>query len=210
MAYAGKSVAPRVSLGVLFLATLLPDLVLPVLVLAGIEHVRVVHTAATLGPLEFTFYPFSHSLAVTLLWAALGCLIYALVARDRHGAVVVLAVMGTHWLLDLLSHGPDLPLAPGLEVRVGFGLWRSLPATIAVEGGLFIAGVWIYLRATRARDRIGTLATAALVGLLAVLYAANLAGPPPPSQEAFATAGMASWLLVLWAWWADRHREAVP
>jgi len=208
VAYAGKPVAPRVSLGVLFLAAQLPDLVLPVLVLSGVEQVRVVPDAANFVPLEFT-YPFSHSLAAVLLWEAAGGLLYLLLTRDRRGATMVGAAIVSHWALDFVSHTPDLALAPGLAARAGLGLWRSLFATALVEGGLFAGGVWLYLRATRARDRIGSVATWGLVAFLLGLYVANLFGPPPPSATAFAVTGLATWLLVLWAWWADRHREAM-
>lgn len=208
VACAGKPAAPRVSLGVLFVAALLPDLVLPVLVLAGIEQVRVVPDAARLVPLEFS-YPYSHSLAAVTLWAAVGGVLYYLFTRDRRGATVVGVVIVSHWVLDLVSHTPDLLLVPGLDTRVGLGLWRSLAATVLVEGGLFVGGVWIYLRTTRPRNRIGSVAMWCLVVFLAVLYVANLTGPPPPSGTAFATVGLASWLLALWAWWVDRHRESV-
>ena len=116
--------------------------------------------------------------------------------------------MASHWLLDLLTHRPDLPLAPGFETRVGLGIWESLPATLLVELGLFALGVALYLRATRAADRTGTIALWAMVGFLLLAYAANIFGPPPPSMSAVAWAGNAQWLLVAWGYWIDRHRQA--
>jgi hypothetical protein len=88
------------------------------------------------------------------------------------------------------------------------GLWNSLPATLLVEVPIFIGGCWLYARATRARDAIGRWGLAGLVAFLAAIYVGNLFGDPPPSVKAIAWVGQAQWLLVLWAAWVDRHREA--
>jgi hypothetical protein len=104
-------------------------------------------------------------------------------------------------------HRPDLPLVPGNDTRVGLGLWNSFPATLAIELALLGAGAWIYARTTRARDGIGRWAFVGLLAFLLVIEVANLFGPPPPSVQAIAWAGQAQWLLVLWAFWVDRHRE---
>lgn len=116
--------------------------------------------------------------------------------------------MVSHWLLDLVVHRPDLPIFPG-GPRFGLGLWSSLPATLGVELAFFAAGLGLYLRATRARDRAGSLGLWSLVAFLLTIQAANLLGPPPPSVPAIAWAGQAQWLLVAWAYWLDRHREPV-
>lgn len=108
----------------------------------------------------------------------------------------------------MVTHRPDLPLYPGGLVKVGLGLWNSIPGTVAVEGAIFAAGVAIYFKSTRALDRVGRYALWGLVGVLVMLYLLNLTSPPPPSAEAVAWLGQAGWLLVLWAVWADRHRTA--
>jgi hypothetical protein len=111
-------------------------------------------------------------------------------------------------VLDYVTHRPDMPLYPG-GPKVGLGLWNSVPGTVAVELALYVAGVWIYWRATRPKDGIGRWASAALALVLLAIYAANLAGPPPPSVAAIWIAGVAGGVLFLaWGWWADRHREA--
>ena len=68
------------------------------------------------------------------------------------GALVV-----SHWVLDVIVHRPDLPLAPGTSLRLGLGLWNPIPATLAVEFVLYAVGVWLYWRVTEARDRVGSL-----------------------------------------------------
>jgi len=201
-----KAVAPRVSLGTLFLAAQFIDLLWPVLVLLGVERVRIDPGATVVTPLDFEHYPVSHSLLAVVGWGVLLAGIYFLIARDRRGSMVIGLAVVSHWLLDFLVHRPDLPLYPG-GVRVGLGIWQSLPATLVMELGLFGVGIFLYRRATQARDAIGRWALWALVMLLVAIYAGNLSGPPPPSATAIAWVGQAQWLLVAWGYWIDRHRK---
>jgi hypothetical protein len=205
---AAKRVAPRTSLGTLVAAGQLIDLVWPALVLAGVEQVRIDPGNTAFTPLDFVSYPWTHSLLAVLLWAAGFGLAYRARTAYARGAIVVAALVVSHWLLDLVTHRPDLPLAPG-AAKVGLGLWNSVPGTIVVEGGLFVAGVWLYARATRARNRTGSWAFWALVATLAGIYVASITSPPPPSATAIGAAGLLTWLFVPWAIWIDRNRERV-
>ena len=206
--FGAKAAAPKTSLGTLFLAAQFVDLLWPTMLLAGLERVRIAPGITTVTPLDFTHYPITHSLVAGVLWAVLFGAVYFLLRRYPRGAWICAAAVVSHWVLDLLVHRPDLPLVPGLGVRVGLGLWNSLPATLVVELSIFAIGVWLYLRSTRPLDRTGSIALWALVGFLLLVYAANLFGPPPPSATAIAWAGQAQWLLVIWAYWVDRHRAA--
>lgn len=203
--FAAKRYAPRASLGTLFLAAQFIDLLWPLLVLAGIERVRIVPGITAVTPLDFEHYPWSHSLLMVLVWGVFFAAVYFLIRRDRRTSLVLGLAVVSHWVLDWLTHRPDLPLAPGAE-RVGLGLWNSLAGTLIVELGLFAIGVFLYVRATRARDRIGNWALWALVVFLGAIYAGNLFGAPPPDAMAIAWVGQAQWLLVLWGYWIDRHR----
>jgi hypothetical protein len=207
--FAAKRVAPAVSLGTLFLACQLADLLWPTLVLVGVEVVEITPGATAVTPLTFVSYPYSHSLVALIAWAALMAGIYRAV---RRASVLTLAVIAglvlSHWVLDVATHAPDMPLTIGGDTRLGLGLWNSLPGTLIVESLLFAVGVGIYVRATTSRDRAGEWGLWALVAFLAVIYASNLFGPPPPSVGAIAGAGHAIWLLVAWGYWLDRHREA--
>jgi hypothetical protein len=120
----------------------------------------------------------------------------------------VAALVVSHWLLDVASHTPDMPVTLHGPARLGLGLWRSVPWTLGLELLLLATGSWLYLRSTRARDRIGSMGFAVLVGLLAAIYLAALFGPPPPSPQAVAWSAQAMWLFVLFGWWVDRHRTA--
>lgn len=205
--FGAKALVPRVSLGWLFLAAQFIDLLWPSLLLLGVERVRIVPGATTVTPLVFEHYPVSHSLLAVLGWAFLvGGAFFAL-KRDRRGAIVVAALVVSHWLLDAIVHQPDLPLYPGSATAVGMNAWSSLPLSIAIETALFALGAWLYARSTAPADGVGRWAFAALVAFLLAIHAGNLAGPPPPSPEAIAWVGQAQWLLVLWAFWVDNHRR---
>jgi membrane-bound metal-dependent hydrolase YbcI (DUF457 family) len=206
---AAKRLTPYTSLGTLVIAVQLLDLAWPTFLLLGIERVRIDPGNTAVTPLAFDHYPWTHSLAMSLVWAAAFAGVYAFFRRYPRGAWVAGLAVVSHWLLDFVSHRPDLPLVPGLTQNVGLGLWRSLPLTAGVEVALFACGVWLYARSTEPSDRLGTWTFAGFVIALPVIYAASLLGPPPPSAQAVAIAGHAQWLLVLWAMWIDRHRVAV-
>jgi hypothetical protein len=158
-------------------------------------------------PLDFVSYPYSHSLVALVTWGFLVGLTYWSVTRSPAAACITLALLVvSHWVLDVIVHRPDMPLTPGGGTRLGFRLWDSLPATLLVEGLLFAFGIALYLRATTARDRIGSVGLWSLLAFLAVTYAAAVFGPPPPNAHAVVVFGTAVWLLIVWAHWVDRHR----
>ncbi len=209
LALAAKRVAPEVSLGSLFTATQLVDLVWPVFLITGIEQVSVEPGITVVTPFNFTYYPFSHSLLAFTVWATLLAGAFMLIRRDRRGALVLWLLVVSHWALDFITHIPDLPLYPGSDTHLGLGLWNSLAGTLVLEGLIFIMGVAIYLKITRAKDRIGSIGLWALVLFLAVTYIMNIFGTPPPDDPVVIGAVTLSMLLLLaWGWWVDRHRTA--
>jgi membrane-bound metal-dependent hydrolase YbcI (DUF457 family) len=208
VALAAKPRVPGRSLGILMAAAFLIDLVWPVLLLLGVESVLIRPGDTAFTPLSFVSYPWSHSLLAVVAWAV----VFAFLAlrgqlRPLRDVLWLSGLVVSHWLLDALTHRPDLPLTPGASPVVGLGLWNSIPATFIVEGGLFAVGLAIYLRGTRAIDRIGTAAFWSLMVLLVVIWASGPFSPPPPSQAAIGVVGLAMWLIPLWAHWADRHRQ---
>lgn len=205
--FGAKPLAPKISLGALFIAAQFIDLLWPTLLQLGLERVQVVPGATRVTPLVFEHYPISHSLLGVVAWAAVVGGIYWLVRREKKGALLLAALVVSHWLLDLIVHQPDLPLVPGTEVLLGLNAWSSLPLTVAIEVPTFAIGAWLYLRSTTAMDAIGTWGCWSLIAFLLVIYAGNLFGSPPPSADAIAWVGQAQWLLVLWAYWVDKHRR---
>ncbi|HEX7153340.1 MAG TPA: hypothetical protein VF618_17775 [Thermoanaerobaculia bacterium] len=207
-ALAAKNLTPRTSLGTLIAAATLLDLAWPILLLLGVERVRVAPGNTAFTPLDFIDYPWTHSLALVVLWSVLFALAYRLKTKFTHGAIAVGILVASHWFLDYLAHRPDLPLYPGGR-KVGMGLWMSVFATVIVEVVLFLTATYIYLRSTRARDKIGSIGLWAYVIFLLVVFAANATTTPPNDWRAIAWGAMAAWLFVPWAWWIDRHREAL-
>jgi uncharacterized membrane protein len=205
--FAAKTIAPKISLGTLFLSAQFIDLLWPSLLLLGLERVRIDPSATKVTPLDFVHYPISHSLLAVIGWAILIGLIHFLTRHDRRNAIVVGALVVSHWLLDVIVHRPDLPLYPGSSTLVGFGLWSSLPITLLVEFSIFGLGIWQYMRSTMANDKTGKWALWALIIFMALVYLANTFGRPPPDSNTVALAGHAQWLLVAWAYWIDKHRR---
>jgi len=207
VALAAKRAAPRTSLGTLNFAAQFLDELWPVLLLLGVERVRIVPGLMAANPLDFVHYPISHSLVAAIAWAGVVGAIYFAVRRYGRGAWVVAGLVVSHWLLDAPMHRPDLPLWPGSGTLVGGGLWNSVPITLALELGTFAVGVALYARATRARDRIGRWGLWSLVAALALIFLSSVNGPPPPSERAVAFTVLGIWLFVPWGYWVDRHRE---
>lgn len=205
---AAKRVAPGVSLGALFLAAQFADLLWPNLLLLGVERVAIRPEATAVTPLEFISYPYSHSLLALVLWGALFGIAYWLVRRSPVGAVTLGAVVVSHWALDWIAHRPDLPLTFAGDARVGLELWRSVPATVAVELALLATGSAVYVRFTRPRDAVGKWGVAGVILLLTTIQLGAVFGPPPPSVATVAWSAQAVWLLVVLGYWVDRHRYA--
>lgn len=209
LGFAAKKTEPRLPLAWSFIACQWLDLVWPVLVLAGVEEVRVQPGATAQTPLDFVSYPWSHSLLMTLLYAAIG---FFLVRSKlgRRGALLIAALVSSHWLLDFVTHRPDLPLGFGGAPRVGLGLWNNVPLAFAVEVALFAWGVWQYARVTHSTGKTGTWALWSLVAFFLLIHVANVFGPAPTAgtpAAAIAGPALAMWLFVGWAHWVDSHRS---
>jgi len=204
--FASKRIAPKASLGALMAAPLFLDLLWPIFLALGIEHARIEPGATAVTPLDLYDYPYTHSLVTSLLWSALAAGLYFALSRDRRAAWVIAGGVFSHWILDFVTHRPDMPIFPGDSTRLGLGLWNSIAGTVIVEGSMFVAGVALYATYTRARDRIGSIAFWSYVALLAVSYVSNFFSPPPPSVQMLMIVGFVAWLFVPWAWWFDRHR----
>jgi membrane-bound metal-dependent hydrolase YbcI (DUF457 family) len=208
-ALAAKKLTPYTSLGTLIFAGELADLLWPSLLLRGAERVRIVPEHPPLLRLEFVSYPWSHSLLMLAVWAALLAALYAFFRCHPRGTLVVAALVVSHWVLDAASHRPDMPLVPWGGPLVGLGLWYSQAATLAVEGLLLGLGTWLYAAHTEPVNTIGRYAFGTFIVGLLVLYVASLVGPAPPSVDVLAWSTQGLWLFVILGYWLDRHRFAL-
>lgn len=208
VAFAGKRFASKPSLGWLFVAAQLPDILWPLFLAVGLERVAIAPGDTAVTPLRFESYPFSHSLAMMGFWAVAlaGC--YVLIRGDRRGGVVLGILVVSHWFLDVLVHRPDMPLWPGPSPLFGIGLWQSYPATLLVEALVFGSGMGLYLETTVGRDGVGRWGLFGLVLLILVFYAGALLGPPPPGLSTLVFVSILGViLLVSLAAWVSRHRD---
>ena len=201
---AAKKIQPTLSLGTLFLAAQFLDLLWPTLLILGIEHVIISPGISKMTPLDFVDYPISHSLLAVMIWSLLFGAGFFLFTKNRIGALVLSALVLSHWVLDLIVHIPDLPLYPGLSPKVGLGLWNSPFLTVLIEGAIFIVGISLYVNTKRKKNERVTWKLWSLIAFLIVIYALNFMGPPPPNVAMIAWAGHLQWLFVLWGWWADK------
>lgn len=202
---AGKRIAPSVSLGTWLSSAQLLDLLWPLFLLAGLEHVRIAPGITPFTPLDFYDYPITHSLVGALGWALLFAAGWFMARRNLRVALLLAAGVLSHWLLDFLSHRPDMPILPH-GPYVGLGLWSSIPATLAVELAMFAAELWLYLAGGgNGRRRVSFWL---LIGFVVVAYFAAAFGPPPPDVRTLAVSALAIWLLIPWLWWADRAQRS--
>jgi len=208
--FASKRLVPRASLGLLVLAPLLADLLWGLFMVAGIERVRFVTRGPTfMSSVLIEDVSFSHSLLTGAIWGGLLAASYFLTTRDRGVSWILFVGVLSHWVLDWISHNPDMPLAPVMQGRYGLGLWNSIPATLLVEGLPWGLAVGLYYRTTRATTRMGGLALWIGVGLLTAAWYNNIAGPPPTGSSAAMGAQSLIFFAVVasWAFWLDRVRS---
>jgi membrane-bound metal-dependent hydrolase YbcI (DUF457 family) len=206
VALGAKGAEPRLPLGAAVAAAFGLDLLWPILLLLGAESVEVHAGDTAFTNLAFVSYPWSHSLLTVMVWSGLAAVIAHRVFKSSRIAAILGLLVLSHWVLDFISHRPDLPLWPGGPVA-GLGLWNSIPATILVEGGLLVIGLWLYARASAARDQVGRWALVGLVTLSGVLWVTQPWSPLPPSATAVAWGALVLWLLPPWARWVEAHRS---
>jgi membrane-bound metal-dependent hydrolase YbcI (DUF457 family) len=208
VALLAKRASPRLSLPLLFTAVQFADILWPGLVLLGVEHSRIVPGITAASPLDLEDIGYSHSLVTSLAWSLLFALPFLLQRRLRDAALVGGSVF-SHFVLDVVTHRPDMPLAPGSDLRWGFGLWNHVALSIAVEALLFAVGVLVYVQGTRATGRMGSFGLAALLVLLVVAWLGGVLGPPPPSIQVVAISALCTIpIVLLWSFAIDRARVA--
>lgn len=204
--FTAKKIDNKPSLATLFFASQFIDLLWPILLLLGLEKVEVDPGNTAFSPLNFVYYPFSHSAFGVLIWAVLVGVIYYLIKKNLKSSLLLAVLVMSHWVLDLLVHRPDLPILPWSQLKVGFGIWNSVILSVLLEGAVFIGGAYIYNKYTKEKNAKGKYGFWGLVIFLGVIYLMNIFGSPPPSAEAIAYVGFSQWLIVLWAYWIDKNR----
>lgn len=200
-----KKATPDVSLGTLFIAVQLLDLIWPTLLLLHVETVIIHPELGGNRVLEFNSYPYTHSLLGAVCWSLLFGGLYFLVKKNRRNAIILGAAVFSHWALDFIVHFHDLPLLPGNSIRVGLGLWGAVWVENIIEAALFIGGIMLYLRTVQFKNVLGKILFAVLIVLFILVQLSGFYGPAPANVEALAWSAQFQWLFVGLAYWVNRN-----
>lgn len=191
VSFAATALVPDLPLPLAMLATQLPDLIWSVLVLAKIERVKIVPGFTATNAIDLEYMPYSHGLMpmlVASVTAGALCLAFPGFTSANVGVAVALLAI-SHWVLDLIVHTPDLPLW-GNRYKVGFGLWNSRAAALALELFILFAGAALLYAQT------ASLSLAALTLALAALHLYSVFGPVPKSSAELAASALLSYIVI--------------
>jgi membrane-bound metal-dependent hydrolase YbcI (DUF457 family) len=203
--FTAKTLSPRASLGTYFLAAVFLDLLWPALLLLNIEEAVI--SPGDHPPIIFSHYPISHSLALAVVWAVIISTIYFLFKKYRNAAIIIGLAVLSHWFLDVLVHKPDLPLIPGVDQKLGLGIWEYRELALFLELTIFFLAIAFYMGATRPKNNAGRFGTWGLIAFLLLMYFANVFGTAPADIEQVAYAGFLQWVFIIWAYWVDSNRK---
>jgi hypothetical protein len=203
---AANPLRPRVPLWVWFIAVQWMDVVWSILVLLGVEKLRIVPGFTEVSALDLYYMPYTHSLPGSIVLSLLlGAIVAMFVSENRATTfLLVTAASFSHWVLDLLVHVPDLPLYDD-RAKVGFGLWRVVALSLPLELILLGIGAWLYARWVTFKGTFGRYVYwGFVVGLAALQVYGNL-GPQPSSPDIMmATTSLALYVaLALLAAWIE-------
>lgn len=205
LGFASKRFDKAPSLAVMFIAVQFLDLLWPIFVLLGIENLQIEVGNTLLTPLNFTFYPYSHSLLAALIWGVLFGLIYYATTKNKPGSLLLFGLVISHWVLDFVTHRPDLALSPFSDYKVGLGLWNSPVIESVLEIGLFAVGAIIYYRSAKP---VKPILFWTLVVFLLTIHIMNLFGPPPTEVKFVVWAANLMWIFVLWARLIEKRKQS--
>ncbi len=194
VSFAAKRFTPRTSLGTLFLAVQLLDVLFAIFVLAGVEKLRIVPGFTQYNAYDLYYMPYSHSLAGALGWSvAAGLLAQAF--RGRRAALWIAAAVFSHFMLDVPMHTPDMPILGNNSPKIGFGLWQHRDMALAAELVTLGIGVWIWRHAPTLTPWAPA-RTIAFVGLLFALTVATPFLPLPRDGSQFAWQALAGYFAL--------------
>lgn len=209
VALAGKKYSPKTSLWVLIVAANFLDLLWPIFLLTGLEKVKIAVGITKITPLDFYYYPFSHSLLAVVIWSLLFGGIYYAITKYKSGALLTGLLVFSHWVLDFFVHRADLPLNLWSEQKVGLGIWNMPILTYTLELGLLFLGVFLFNNFRRNLKLWQQNLYHALIGLLVIVYFVNVFGTPPTNVAVIAIVGNAVWLLIFGFYLIEKPRVSL-
>ncbi|MCP4884144.1 MAG: hypothetical protein GY908_10155 [Flavobacteriales bacterium] len=204
LGFASKKISNSLSLALMFMAVQFLDLIWPIFVLLGIETVAIQDGITKLTPLDFTYYPYSHSLLMAIFWSLLFGMVYFIITKNRQNSLILAGLVLSHWVLDFLVHRPDLPLSPFSDYKVGLGMWNYPAVEMIIEFSLFFTGVYFYYSVKKPKKKI---AFWSLIGFLLIIQVMSFFGPPPPDVNSIVWSANLVWIFVFWAWWIEHEKQ---
>jgi hypothetical protein len=203
VSFAVKRMTPRTSLGMLFLAVQLLDVLFAIFVLVGVEKLRIVPGFTQYNAYDLYYMPYTHGLVGALGWSALTWLL----VRGSGGQAAALwmaAAVFSHFVLDVPMHTPDMPILGSDSPKIGLSLWQHRELALAAELVTLGAGIWFWRRA----PNLTRWSRGRFVSFAMVLFALTLATPflPPPADATqFAWQALFGYVaLAAVAGWLDR------
>ena len=183
--FVAKAYEPRASLAALFIAAQFLDLIFFPLVLLNVEQLAVSSVADELtssGHLILPYMPYSHSLCAALIWTLIGFFICKSVLKlSRTESLLIALVIASHWLLDLVSHTPDLAVHDIFSddaIKWGLGLNNFTNLSFAVEIAVLSGAVYLYLRRSESISSLGHICTPLILLIMVGLNTLNTFSEP--------------------------------
>jgi membrane-bound metal-dependent hydrolase YbcI (DUF457 family) len=197
-----------IQLGTAILAAQFLDLLWPVFTLLGWEKFSIEPGNTKITPINFESYPYTHSMLGSIVMALLFAAVYYVIKKDSRNAAIYALLVFSHWVLDYITHRPDLPLTYTSTEKVGLGLWNYPAPAIFTECLIYVTGIFLFLKNTKALNKKGNILSWILISLLAIFYVMNLISPPPPSTDAVSYSALLLWLFVFIGYWIDKNRTS--
>lgn len=189
-----------------FVAVQFLDILWAPFVLLGVEHVRIVENFTASNHFDLYDMPYTHSLIMALFWSVVAGGAYQFMRKS--GGWIIGGLVFSHWLLDFVTHKPDLELWFG-GPKVGLALWDNRPLAVSTEFALLIAGLAFYLARTQAKGVMGKGAPLVLFALLAAAQILGNFGSPPESAAMAAQSAIVAYLVfAALAAWVDATRAS--
>ena len=207
--FAIKSLRPAIPLWALFIAVQLVDVAWALLVLLGVEKVRIVPGITASNPLDLYYMPYTHSLVAAVIWSVAVAILVMLMPRvaTRSAAIWIGAAVFSHWVLDVLVHRPDLPIYDD-TMKIGLGLWNFPAIALALEVAILFGGMVMYLRVTKPINAVGRFGLPVFGVVMVAIQSYVFFGPAPTSPAAAATTALVSYVVfAAVAEWLARQRS---
>ncbi|MGH8371566.1 MAG: hypothetical protein ACRETO_02385 [Gammaproteobacteria bacterium] len=211
VAFAARRIEKRIPLWLFFVAVQFVDILWCAFILLGIEKVRIVPGITAANPLDFYYFPYTHSLIGSIGWAGAAFVLYRVYQRYKGSpkpALILAAAVLSHWFLDLIVHARDLDII-NENFKVGFGLWNYPLIELILELAILFGGLAYYLKGNNTLSKTRKIGMVIFAVLMAAIQLMNAFGPLPTSITVIGIAGLVMYgILALAAFFLEPRQVA--